>query len=313
MGRWLLNKHILPVFLLLVCFTAPLKAAEYTVKTVPNVHLSDRTNYVSNPDGILTAEGVLQMNELLQTIKDSLGIEVAVVAIESVGNEDARQFATALFNEWGLGRKGEDNGLLIQLVTEPSQRSVVFETGYGLEGILPDAITYRIQQRYMLPDMKNGDYTAGMIKGVGAVKEYLLASDYKRQEMLGDEPAGGEPGVIGYFVLFVAFIFATVFLPIFITKFPKKCPVCGKRSLVRKKRRVLKAATRVSQGLAEDVYVCKNCGHTENRKHHLPRIQQGNGGGPIIGGGSFGGGSWGGGGGSWGGGRSGGGGSISRF
>lgn len=55
-------------------------------------------------------------------------------------------------------------------MTDPPQRSVVFETGYGLEGVLPDAICYRMQQRYMLPDFKAGDYSAGMQKGVEAVK-----------------------------------------------------------------------------------------------------------------------------------------------
>lgn len=310
MRYYLHNRFLLLFTLLLIVSCSLLQAAEYTVKTVPNVHLSDRYNYVSNPDGILSIDGVQVINALLKTIEDSLGIEVAVVAIESIGQEDARHFATLLFEEWGLGKKNKDNGLLIQLITEPSQRSVVFETGYGIEGVLPDAITYRLQQRYMVPDMREGNYTAGMVKGVQAVKEYLLASDYERMAMTEESGEDETLAIIGYVLFFIVFVLMFVYLPIF-GQLRKRCPVCKKRKLARTKVNVVKAATRFSSGMAEDTFVCKNCGHTERRSRYLPRIQSG-GGGPFVGGGgSFGGGRSGGG--SWGGGRSGGGGSISRF
>ncbi len=298
------------LLLLLLCCTLWVQAGEYTVKTIPNVHLSDRLNYVSNPDGIIEPAGVSIINGLLKTIEDSLGIEVAVVVVESIGIEDARQFATDLFNEWGLGKKNKDNGLLIQLITEPSQRSVVFETGYGLEGVLPDAIAYRLQQRYMLPDMREGNYTSGMVKGVQAVKDYLFASDYERDAMTGNEASNDELWEIaGYIFFMIVFVFFFVFFPVY-TQNTKRCPVCKKRKLKRKGSRVMKAATFHSSGLAEDSYICKNCGHSEKRQRYIPRLHSGGGG--HFGGGSFGGGRSSGGG-SWGGGRSGGGGSISRF
>lgn len=158
-------------------------ADPYTIETVPNVRLADRTNHVSNPDGIISAQDIAEINRLLNGLEDSLSIEVAVVALNSTGEEDARTFATELFNRWGLGKKGKDNGLLILLVTD--QRSVVFETGYGLEGVLPDAISHRIQQQYMISDLKAGRYSTGMLAGVEGVTDYLLNSDY------GGESAGG--------------------------------------------------------------------------------------------------------------------------
>ncbi|WP_301042351.1 TPM domain-containing protein, partial [Parabacteroides goldsteinii] len=176
----------LAVLLLVSLFPLQLSAAkDYTVETIPNVRLSDRNNHVSNPDRIIQPQDVDRINRLLQIVEDSLGIEVAVVAVESIGDNDARMFATDLFQHWGLGKKDKDNGLLIQLVTEPTQRSVVFETGYGIEGVLPDAICYRLQQRYMIPDLKAGEYSTGMLKGVAAVKQYLMASDYERAAMTG--------------------------------------------------------------------------------------------------------------------------------
>ena len=160
---------LLWISLLLVGFASSIFAAkDYSIETIPNVRLSNRLNHVSNPDGIITPDDAARINQLLNVVEDSLGIEVAVVAVNSIGDQDARMFATDLFKHWGLGQKSKDNGLLIQLVTEPSQRSVVFETGYGIEGVLPDAICYRLQQRYMMPDLKAGDYSAGMLKGVMA-------------------------------------------------------------------------------------------------------------------------------------------------
>lgn len=157
-------------------------AESYTVETIPNLRLKDRLNHVSNPDGILSLSDVQAINSHLNILEDSLAIEVAVVAVNSIGEADPRVFATDLFKYWGLGKKGEDNGLLILLTLDP--RAVVFETGYGLEGVLPDAICYRLQQKYMIPSLKENKFSEGMLFGVEAVSDYLLASSYEKKTML---------------------------------------------------------------------------------------------------------------------------------
>lgn len=292
------------------------EAKDYTVQSVPNVRLSDKDSYVSNPDGILSADDVRAMNRALRSLEDSLGIEVAVVAVGSIGSNDARMFATDLFKHWGIGKKGEDNGLLIQLVTEPGQRSVVFETGYGLEGVLPDAICYRLQQRYMIPDMKNGEYSSGMLNGVLAVKDYLLASDYERSAMVGKVSSDDEfPLWLIFALIFGApVLIMLIGLAAYTAKHRKrKCPRCGQKTLVYVGRETVQKATYQAAGMAVDRYRCTNCGYTKNKNHPIDRLHRS----IVIGGGGLGGGSRGGGsfggGGSWGGGRSGGGGSISRF
>lgn len=319
-GKTLLSL-LLTGMLLLMLFPAGLSAAnDYTVETIPNVRLSDRYNHVSNPDGIIQPQDVQQINRLLQTVEDSLGIEVAVVAVESIGDNDARMFATDLFQHWGLGKKGKDNGLLIQLVTEPVQRSVVFETGYGIEGILPDAITYRLQQKYMIPDLKAGNYSSGMLKGVAAVKEYLMASDYERAAMTGQsqkKPGNEDMFLWVFLIMMVVFPAGIAILVSYMKYRPRICPHCGQKTLVYASQQVIQKATYQSEGMAVDTYRCKNCGFTEKKNRNISRLRR-SAGPVIIGGGGFGrgggfGGGFGGGGGSWGGGRSGGGGSISRF
>lgn len=179
------NKAKIPTSSILICLLVLAScfslyaAGSYTVEKVPNIRLTDRTNHVSNPDGIISPTDVTQINRLLNELEDSLSIEMAVVALTSIGDEDISNFAVDLFKHWGIGKKGEDNGLLLLLVTD--QRSVKFETGYGLEGTFPDAISYRLMQQYMFPDFKKGDYSAGMLKGVEATVNYFLKSDYGRR------------------------------------------------------------------------------------------------------------------------------------
>lgn len=307
--KWLAQLTMISVGL--ICFVASIFAAtDYTVETIPNVRLTDRYNHVSNPDGILQAEHVARMNQVLRLVEDSLGIEVAVVAVSSIGDNDARMFATDLFKHWGLGQKKKDNGLLIQLVTEPTQRSVVFETGYGIEGVLPDAICYRLQQKYMIADLKAGNYSEGMLNGVFAVSKYLLASDYERGAMTGKVANDDDP-VWPIVVSMVFFIGVAIFIS-YQRYRPKKCPCCGRKTFSYMGEHVVREATHFSEGEAETVYRCRSCGFTDKRKHKIDRLHNRGGGGPIIMGGG-GGGFSDFGGGSWGGGSSGGGGSISRF
>ena len=303
----------LSLFLLLPFW---ISATDYTIETIPNVRLSNRYNHVSNPDGIIQPETVARINQMLQTVEDSLGIEVAVVAIRSIGENDARMFATDLFQHWGLGKKEQDNGLLIQLVTDPPQRSVVFETGYGIEGILPDAICYRLQQQYMLPDFKTGDYNNGMLKGVSAVAHYLMARDYERAEMTGIHPNNNDDSFISLFWLFGGSFILIIIISWVIQAIKHRtrvCPRCGNKTLVYVGEQVIQRATYSQEGLVEEIWRCKNCGYTNRKSRTTDRLRRSSG--PIIitgSGGGFGGG-FGGGGGSWGGGSSGGGGSISRW
>lgn len=309
---------LLVLFLTICCYQSQVKAASYTIETVPNTHLSDKNNRVSNPDGIIQPEDVSKINQMLQVVEDSLSIEIAVVAVKSIGDDDARMFATDLFKHWGIGKKGEDNGLLILLVTDPAQRAIVFETGYGIEGILPDAICNRLQQKYMIQDLKAGNFSLGMVNGVAAVGNYLLDADYQRSVGSSDDAIPGSMGI--FFVVIFFFVLFIIILSYFIKRRPRICPNCGKKTLVYQGTRTVQAATYQSSGLAQEIFVCKNCKHTHKDDKTLNRLNRTRG--PFIGGGMGGGiggglgggfGGFSGGGGSWGGGSSGGGGSISRF
>jgi len=167
-------------FVLLVCFLAiglnVLNAAVWTVSTVPNTQNSDASVFTSDPDDLIDPASQAEIDRLLKNAKQQLSAEIFVVALESTGDVDLKSFATELFNytdktdpskSWHIGNKEKDNGLLILFVHD--QKKVTIETGYGMEGILPDAICSRIIDNDMVPLMKEGHYGPGLLAGVQAI------------------------------------------------------------------------------------------------------------------------------------------------
>ena len=143
-----MRKLFLICSLLCLLVNISLQAKEYTIKEIPMVHLQDRTRYVSNPDGILSESAVATMDQILYQLEQNTGIQTLVVAVTGIEGGDCFDFAYRLGKEMGVGQKGRDNGLVILLSTD--ERCIQFATGYGLEGVLPDAICKRIQSRYMV-------------------------------------------------------------------------------------------------------------------------------------------------------------------
>lgn len=149
----------------------------WRVDDVPNPRQYDARNRVGNPDGILSPDAERTINSVLQQLEDSLSVEVAVVALNSIGGEAPRDFAHRLFNTWGIGKAEDDNGLLVLLTL--NLRDITFETGYGLESVLPDAICKRIQTGTMVPYLAADDWDKGMTEGVKAIAATLYGSGYE--------------------------------------------------------------------------------------------------------------------------------------
>lgn len=125
-----------------------------------------------------------------------------MVAVTGIEGGDCFDFAHRLGQETGVGQKERDNGLVILLSTD--ERCVQFATGYGLEGILPDAICKRIQNRYMLPYFKDNNWNAGMVAGIRAVNGYLDGS----MENINNDESEDDPleFIIIFFMIFGGFI-----------------------------------------------------------------------------------------------------------
>ncbi|MBE9600784.1 YgcG family protein [Pedobacter sp. MC2016-24] len=155
-----------PVLLLILFFFSfPVNAQDGLDKVVnpyPN-----GTGYVSNADDIIDEQTVLKLNLLLKPLDQRDKAQVAVVLLNSIGNQLPKDFATALLRKWGVGNRKKNNGLLVLIVKD--QRRIEFEIGYGLEGVLPDMTCKRIQEGLMVPYFKKGDYNTGVVKGLELV------------------------------------------------------------------------------------------------------------------------------------------------
>lgn len=163
------------LFFLLISIASTVLSQSYTVETVPNIKLINNS-YVSNPDNLLSDQAVAEINIMLDSLEKKTSAQVAVVMLNSIGDEDIFEFAQSLFTKWGVGKSGNDNGLLILFVQD--KRTVRFHTGYGLEGILPDAICKRIQTQKMVPFFKDGNVDAGMKAGVEEVAKIIADPTY---------------------------------------------------------------------------------------------------------------------------------------
>ena len=137
----------------------------------PNVQAADRTRFVSNPDGLLSQSAVYRIDTMLYSLKESGRAQVVVVAVNSIGDEVPFDFLQQLVTRWGVGRKEADDGLGILLVVD--QGAIEIQTGYGLEGDLPDALLKRIINNYMLPAFRERDWDRGMTEGVAAIAGVL--------------------------------------------------------------------------------------------------------------------------------------------
>lgn len=300
------------VFILCLALVSVLAAgaATYRVGDIPNVQLTDRTRYVSNPDGILSEEAVARIDAVCGTLRDRAIAQVAVVAVDDIADGDVFDFAIELFSAWGVGRAENNNGLGILLVKD--RREIRFVTGGGLEGVLPDAICKRIQLKYMLPAFRDGDYSAGMVAGVEAVGQLLEGSEL---DLGGTDTADGDLPTWAIFLIIVGFVVVPLGLILVRYYVLRRCPKCHKSTLRQQSSHILQVTP--AYRLVEYTYVCSHCGAVVKRQSKDLRddnLGGGIGGGTIIGGGGgrgFGGGGFRGGG--FGGGSFGGGGAGSKW
>lgn len=151
---------------------------------VPN-NMLETGSFVSDPNSILYQSSIDEIDTLLTDLRTKTTAEVAVVVLESIGDKPIEDFAQELFTLWGIGKKANNNGLLILVARQ--QRQVRFHTGYGLEGVLPDARCKAIQREYMVPSFREDDYNTAVVKGVRAVAE-LLEHPENAEEITAIEP-----------------------------------------------------------------------------------------------------------------------------
>ncbi len=129
--------------------------------------------WVNDFAGTISAEYKNKLTVLIEELEEKTSADIAVVTIASIAPYDETQYARMLFDRWKPGKKGKDNGVLILLAIK--ERRWRIETGYGLEGILPDSVCGEIGRNYMVPYFKSGKYAEGLYAGAVEIAHRIAA------------------------------------------------------------------------------------------------------------------------------------------
>jgi uncharacterized protein len=163
--------------------------------------------FVNDHAGKLDESTRAKLEAFLDQLKQKTGAEFAVLIVPTTAPMSPSEYKVEVFRRWGLGRKGEDDGLLMLVALE--EREVRFETGYGLEGTLPDGLQSRIFRNEMAPRFREGDWAGGVTAGVLACAARIAAEKGVTLEWDGRElryraaERGLPPMVIGLIIAIV--------------------------------------------------------------------------------------------------------------
>lgn len=114
--------------------------------------------------GLLTPAQRATLEQTLRDFELRKGSQIAVLTVNSTAPETAEQFSIRVVDNWKLGRKGIDDGVL--LLVAKDDRTLRIEVGYGLEGVIPDAVAKRVTDGIIAPYFKQGDFYGGIEAGV---------------------------------------------------------------------------------------------------------------------------------------------------
>ena len=124
--------------------------------------------YVNDFANIINPAEQSKIEAIARTVEEKTGIEIAVATMPSMEPYGSiEQYSIALATEWGIGKKGKDDGML--LVVALAERKTRIEVGYGLEGIFPDGLVGRIMDTSMVPYFQNNDFSTGLAKAVEGI------------------------------------------------------------------------------------------------------------------------------------------------
>ncbi|KMM26686.1 membrane protein [Bordetella pseudohinzii] len=162
-------------------------ARAQVAEAVPVPVLSKR---VTDLTGTLDASQQQALETRLAALEERKGAQVVVLIVPTTGPDTIEQFATRVFDQWKLGRKKVDDGILF--VVAKNDHNLRFEVGYGLEGAVPDAMAGRIIREQVVPHFKQDDYAGGIEAGADALIKLIDGEPLPA-------PAADSPGGSGGF------------------------------------------------------------------------------------------------------------------
>ena len=189
------KSHSLLMSLVIFCLLSLPSFAAFEVPKL-KTRILDQAN-------LLDAASKQQINQLLAGHEKASNNQVILVTLKDLQGFSIEQAGIEMARAWGVGQKEQNNGIV--LILAQAERKVRIEVGYGLEGVMTDAVSATIIQEYMLPRFKTGDLSGGLVIGVQAIVA-ALGGEYiaPRVKSKKSGKGSGLPSIIFMFI-FMAF------------------------------------------------------------------------------------------------------------
>ena len=200
-GFWdlgFLRRRILGPILLCILFAAEASAAE-VVPPKPPAYFNDYA-------GVVPKEKALALNEKLAQFERETSNQVVVAVYRKMQSDSSiEDYAQRVAQAWGVGQKGERNGVVLLVFVDDRKMSI--QVGYGLEGALPDVTAFDFRSRHIGPQFRNGNYERGLDEGVDLILK-AIRGEYKGDgetalEKRTPGPASSGCGPLGFLIMLI--------------------------------------------------------------------------------------------------------------
>jgi len=164
--------------------------------------------FVTDAAGVLSTAEEKQIEDILSAYRSETSNEIAVLIVDSLDGESLADTAVEIGREWGIGTEENDNGILFFIAY--NDRELFLATGYGLEGAVPDIVAKGIIDDEIVPHFRDGDYAAGILAGIDALKKHI-GGEYTADRYTSSD---NESPLIGW-VFFIGFVLLQILISIF--------------------------------------------------------------------------------------------------
>lgn len=162
-------KRLLVLVLLAVCLAIAMPPAgnmPVWAQSFPSL-----TGYVNDSAGLLSPEGKAELEAKLAQLEKDTTAQVFIATVKSLEGDSIEDYASRLFENWKIGQKGKDNGVLFLVALD--DHKIRIEVGYGLEPVITDGRAGRIRDEDVIPLFKKNDYEGGIKAGAASIEKYI--------------------------------------------------------------------------------------------------------------------------------------------
>ena len=178
-------KYFISAFLLLCLINLEVRGQ----KAIPG-----KTNRLVNDfAGMLTQNQENNLERKLRQYNNETSTQIAILTEESLEGDDLFDYSHRVADNWGIGREGKNNGILIFIAEQ--DRKIFIQTGYGAEGFLPDAMARRIIENIIKPAFRVGEYYNGLDEATAVIMD-LGRGEYTAEEWERRTSEGGVPAIL---------------------------------------------------------------------------------------------------------------------